>query len=252
MTKPPFLNELKTAYERAIFLQNLIIDAATGGIDLPNEYEALRSYLIKEVDTNDTLPIWIKTNRNLSQFWNFIKHKFPSYKERREFIYSEFQPVLDYLENTDNHPVKGSIETIISVFDASNVKAAWDKCLERKSIDPEGAITMVRTLLESVCKYILDKENVTYSNSIDMSELYKLTAEKLNLAPEQHTEKIFKQILGGCSGVVNGLGSLRNKHGDAHGKGLINVKPKSRHAELAVNLAGSMALFLLATYQELN
>lgn len=247
-----FLDEMSSPYEQAMLLQNLLIDAATGGQNFPNEYLALRDVFVSHPDMKRFVPVWVRTNRNLSQFWNFIKQKFPSYKERREFIWSELQPLLEFLENGEKHPVKESIDTVISVFDASNVKAAWDKCIERKSTDPEGAITMVRTLLESVCKYILDRVNVTYSSSIDMSELYKLTAENLNLAPEQHTEKIFKQILGGCSGVVNGLGNLRNKHGDAHGKGLANVKPKPRHAELAVNLAGSMALFLLATYQELN
>ena len=62
----------------------------------------------------------------------------------------------------------------------------------------------------------------------------------------QHTEKVFRQVLGGCTAVVEGLGSLRNKLGDAHGKGRLPVKPAPRHAELAVNLAGAMATFLVA------
>ncbi|HCG8650235.1 TPA: abortive infection family protein [Vibrio parahaemolyticus] len=69
------------------------------------------------------------------------------------------------------------------------------------------------------------------------------------MAPEQHNESIFKQILGGCSGIVNGLGTLRNKLGDAHGQGKRPVKPQARHAELAVNLAGTMSLFLISTYE---
>ncbi|MEE5131143.1 abortive infection family protein [Pseudomonas alliivorans] len=36
-------------------------------------------------------------------------------------------------------------------------------------------------------------------------------------------------------------------HSDSHGKGKAGVKAAPRHAELAVNLSGSMALFLLAT-----
>jgi len=43
---------------------------------------------------------------------------------------------------------------------------------------------------------------------------------------------------------------LRNSVGDAHGQGVINIKPKPRHAELAVNLAGSMSHFLLSSYEE--
>jgi hypothetical protein len=85
--------------------------------------------------------------------------------------------------------------------------------------------------------------------NIELSELYKMTAKELNLSPDQHNEPIFKQILGGCSGIVNGLGTLRNKYGDAHGSSPITVKPKPRHAELAVNLAGTMALFLISTYE---
>jgi hypothetical protein len=49
--------------------------------------------------------------------------------------------------------------------------------------------------------------------------------------------------------VVEGLGALRNRLSDAHGKGTAGVKPAPRHAELAVNLAGTMATFLVATWE---
>jgi hypothetical protein len=49
---------------------------------------------------------------------------------------------------------------------------------------------------------------------------------------------------------VEGLGAIRNKLSDAHGTGKNSFKPKERHAELAVNLAGTMSMFLIKTYQE--
>jgi hypothetical protein len=123
------------------------------------------------------------------------------------------------------------------------------KGLTRKTSDPEGAITIARTILESVCKHILDERSVKYdANKIELPELYRLTSKELNLSPSQHTEEIFKQILGSCSGIISGLGALRNKLGDAHGKGKAKVKPAARHAELAVNLSGTMALYLIETY----
>lgn len=109
---------------------------------------------------------------------------------------------------------------------------------------------MARTLIESVCKHILDEARVSYSNKDDLPKLYKETAKQLNMAPEQHQEEIFKQILGGCQTVIQGLGTLRNQLSDAHGKGKKAVKPSARHAALAVNLAGSMAAFLVATWEE--
>ena len=85
---------------------------------------------------------------------------------------------------------------------------------------------------------------------IELPDLYRKISTELNLSPDQHTEGIFKQILGGCSGIVNGLGGLRNKLGDAHGKGSKSVRPLSRHAQLAVNVAGSMALLLIQMHTE--
>ena len=94
----------------------------------------------------------------------------------------------------------------------------------------------------------MDDFNVDYGNSPDINHLYRLLNKKLNLSPSQHTEQTFKQILGGCSSIVEGLGALRNKVGDAHGQGQKNFKPSSRHAELAVNLAGTMSVFLFSTW----
>ncbi|MDP6642843.1 MAG: abortive infection family protein [Rhodospirillales bacterium] len=80
--------------------------------------------------------------------------------------------------------------------------------------------------------------------------MYGNTAKLMSLAPSQHTEEVFKAILGGCHTVVQNLGTLRNKLGDAHARGGKPVKPSQRHAALAVNLAGSMAIFLVETWQE--
>ena len=56
-------------------------------------------------------------------------------------------------------------------------------------------------------------------------------------------------ILGGCQTVIDGLGAICNRHGDAEGTKGAGVRPAPRHAELAVNLAGTMATFLLATWE---
>lgn len=245
------LKDLKSDFEKAEYLQNLLIARATGNDADNGHYKIIRQYLFEIPVYERLLPTWLKTNRDLPQFWQFIKEKFPHYKERRVFIWNELKPLLEFLESKQSFPSEKTISDYLSKFDSDGIHYAWSKALERKNQDPDGAITIARTILESVCKHILDRKNITYDTvSIDLSELYKLTAQELNLAPEQHGEKIFKQILGGCSGIVNGLGSLRNKLGDAHGQGVVNIKPKNRHAELAVNLAGTMALFLIQTFEE--
>jgi hypothetical protein len=154
------------------------------------------------------------------------------------------------LEAQDRSPGVAPITAVIEQFDPNNVHAAWQKALDRRLSDPEGAITASRMLLETVCKYILDEARVAYSDDADLPKLWALVAENLNLAPHQHQETVFKAILGNCQSVVNHLGAIRNKIGDAHGQGRRPVKPKARHAELAVNLAGTMAAFLISTWKD--
>lgn len=240
---------LDTQYDRVEYFQSILVARATGGDSDDSHFQLIRHEILNSPIISEMAPRWIKTTSNLSQFWQFIKSKFSTYEERRRFIWDAFRPILEYLESGLSHPAQKSIDEALSNFDSESVRFAWAKALERKLSDPEGAITISRTILESVCKHILDDKSVAYNaNSIELSELYKLTAKELKLSPDQHNEQIFKQILGGCSGIVNGLGTLRNKLGDAHGKGKLPVKPQARHAELAVNLAGSMALFLISTY----
>jgi len=138
---------------------------------------------------------------------------------------------------------------MLNKVDSPHVAAAWQKALDRRLTDPTGAITSARSLIETVCKHILDEEGVKYSDKDELPKIYASTAKSLNLAPSQHSEDVFKKILGGCHSVVEGLGALRNRHGDSHGTGKKGVKPAPRHAELAVNLAGTMATFLLATWE---
>lgn len=195
------------------------------------------------------IPKFIKTCRSLDQFWQFIKYEFPSYAERRNYIWNEFHPLLDILERGGLVPSDEFVSKGVKKINAAHVQAAWLKSLDRRSSDPEGAITSARTLIETVCKHILDDMGIKYDDTVDLPKLYKKTADILNLAPSQHTAEVFKQILGGCTAIIEGLGTLRNRLSDAHGKGKMGIKPAPRHAELAVNLSGALASYLLATWE---
>jgi hypothetical protein len=211
------------------------------------EYKSLRQELIATPRIAKLLPRFVHLCRDLGEFWNFIKPKFKSYAERREYLRNEFDPLLTMLEAEFRTPSDAAITATVQAVTSSYIQEAWQKALERRATDPEGAITAARTLLESVCKHILDAAGATYDGNADLPKLYTLTAKRLNLSPSQHTEQLFKQILGGCQTVVEGVGALRNRHSDAHGKGAAGTKAAPRHAELAVNLSGTMATLLLQT-----
>lgn len=232
-------------FELVQYFQDGVISRATGGSFDEQLYSTIRTKLLCNKSIDNLLPNWIKTNRTVDQFWLFIKGRFDNYADRRKFLCKEFSNALNYLESKSISPLETSI-----VFDETHIHSQWEKALERKSKEPEGAITSARTLIESILKYILDEQGIKYNDSAELPELYKEVAKSLNLAPEQHQEQIFKQILGGAASIVGGLGAIRNKLGDAHGKSKTSVKPSDRHSELAVNMAGSIAMFLFRTFKE--
>lgn len=158
-------------------------------------------------------------------------------------------PIYEVRPASIGTPADAPISAALKSFNPDHIHDRWTSALERRATDPAGAITLARTLLEDVCKWVLNDAEVEFKDGDDLPVLYRRLAKVLKLAPDDHTEQVFKQILGSCQSVVESLGSLRNKLSDAHSLGPKRARPQARHAELAVNLAGAMATFLVATWQ---
>ncbi|MCV2514754.1 abortive phage resistance protein [Bacillus subtilis] len=149
-------------------------------------------------------------------------------------------------ENTKFIP--SEIEEIAGQYNIEQVEIDWQRALNQAKTDPEDAITATRAMVESTLKWILDDTGEEYKDSENLNQIYKKVANLLKLSPDQHGEEMFKQILGSINGVVTGLGALRNAYGDSHGKGKVYYKPSERHAKFAINLSGTLCIYLLETY----
>jgi hypothetical protein len=151
-----------------------------------------------------------------------------SWALRRGAAHELIDPVIEAVIDTTESPTDHLITGATVRLNADSVRDAWDKAIARRDNDPDGAITMARTLLESTLKTVLEDCGVAYKDSDDLPTLYKAVSKQLALAPGAYSEESFKQILGGCNSVVLGLGSLRNKAGDAHGSGRKSYRPAGR------------------------
>ncbi|WP_070999656.1 abortive infection family protein [Methylobacterium sp. C1] len=245
----------ETLIERVAMMEGILVAAATGGSPDGHAYEILRRELLHDDEAKALLPAFVRTSRTLDAFWPYIKDRYGRYAERRAFIRESFTPLMDHLEGRNRSPGDAVVNDALASFDADGVHAVWTKALARRTADPEGAITVARTLLEAVCKHILDGLGIAYAPRDDLPKLYGAVARGLRLAPDQHREEPIHAILGGAMTLVNGLGTLRNRFSDAHAddpptEERPRVRPSPRHASLAVNAAGAIATFLVETYQE--
>jgi hypothetical protein len=138
---------------------------------------------------------------------------------------------------------------ILQETGAERVKREWQKSLNRLENDTEGAITAARTLFESICKLILEDRKIAYDNNDDLPRLYRKVTKVLDLSTDKQTNDIFRRIFGGAQTIVSSLAEMRNVLGDAHGKSQNVVTPEKHQAALAVNLAGTLAVFLVETWR---
>lgn len=142
--------------EQVRMLQGILIATARGGTRNDATYRYLRRELMTDDQIKRLLPGFVRIHQDLDAFWPFIKHEAPSYEEREAIIRKAFTPLLGRLEGLEEVPSDPVTSDGLEAFDVDSVHAVWSKALSRRTEDPEGAITLARTLLETVIKRILD------------------------------------------------------------------------------------------------
>jgi hypothetical protein len=117
--------------------------------------------------------------------------------------------------------------------------------------DYDGAITNSRTLIESVCLFILDESKIEYKYDGNLIKLYRKVYETIDMDPALYNENCFKKILSGIISIVDGLSNLRNVMSDAHGRTIKKYyKPDERHALLAVNISKVISDFIYTSWEK--
>jgi len=146
-------------------------------------------------------------------------------------------------------PANEAISQTLAAFNPTDIHGRWQEALTRHTHDLRGAITLAQTLLEDTCKWIINAAGETFEETDDLSTLYRRLMETLKLAPDDHHELISKQILGNYQSISESMGAIQNKWRDADSLGPKQARPQTRHAELVINLAGTMATFLFAMWK---
>src|SRR6202043_3434521 len=173
-------------------LRDLMVARATSEPHVSKaDYIGARQALLADRAVADLVPRFVRNCHSPDAFWSYIRGVASgsgSWDARRRHIYESFAPLLASLERFDIVPVDDPVGKAVAKFDAASVSDAWTKALERRGRDPAGAITAARTLLESVCKSILDDlghppGEAPYTDRDDLSTLYKRLSKRLRLSP---------------------------------------------------------------------
>jgi len=137
-------------------------------------------------------------------------------------------------------------------IDFDYIKEQINKCDEKINVgDYDGAITNARSLVESICKYILDEKRIEYSEKEKLPSLYKKVSSALNMDPSEYEEKPFKEALSGCISIITGISNIRNILSDAHGRSpKSKYKTSERHSVLAVSMSKAISDYLYSSFKD--
>ncbi len=146
--------------------------------------------------------------------------------------------------------VTKAIEERAVVLDYDSVQRDAERAVEQAETDPEGAITAACSMVESVCRCILQEMGRPLPAKRDISHLVGEVQKRLNLSPVRtDITPDIKRILGGLANVASGIGALRTHAGDAHGRDKGAGRADSRIARLAIHAASTISLFFIETWQ---
>jgi hypothetical protein len=115
----------------------------------------------------------------------------------------------------------------------------------------DNAVTRSIACLESVMRICHEKLGQPLPSKVQISDLWKSTRNILqfdSLDPSGATLHLINTL----SGVVIGLGGLRNTLGDAHGKGLFPPDVSENIAELAINTASTLSTAIIRRLNQIR
>ncbi|HKU67961.1 MAG TPA: abortive infection family protein [Candidatus Baltobacteraceae bacterium] len=142
--------------------------------------------------------------------------------------------------------LSGPTDELLDAVGIAKVKRQWHKAKQRLASDPDGAITMTRSLLETVGKALL-KHNGERYEGLELAPLCRRAVAAV-LPQSVVGRENFSRFAQSAANLVENIRGYRNVAGDAHGSEK-EAEIARHHAEYAVSLAGATANFLLECHE---
>lgn len=207
--------------EKIESFQNLLVDIATSGnrTEEDENFKQIRASLIGNNEIKDHLPDFVKTNRTVAQFWQFIKGKFSNYAERRTFIWNEFAKTLDYVETKQN----GITVNFITGSETVTMKDKLIKILERQ--------------VEAGNNFSIKIESVSNINELDdfLIEYNTWNEENTYILDKAYIPRQLFQMYSGASNYLGNVNVNKNSFRGKRDKVLCCLPKQLGHLQTAIS-----------------
>ncbi len=146
----------------------------------------------------------------------------------------------------DPAPAAAPLADLLCVGGLHQCQRDFERALGNIATDPEQAAGSASSLLESICKAILERAGEPVTDW-KIRPLVQQTAHHLDPAAGSAARPGIESAMRQLADLAQSVGTIRNRSGAAHGRSPDHQPLQPRHARLAVNAAATLGLFLLET-----
>lgn len=224
-------------YDLAKELEEIVIDALTGGEFDEEAFQRLRREFIRDPENWEKLPPIVKDFTSLREIFKYVQPMFKEnkYKNRRKFVEKQFDPFLKFLKKEAGDEVRKKL-----IIDEKYIEKSWKRARKQLKKAPDEALEISYILLEDTARYILDDLEVKYQrDELSPFALMEIIMDRIKLSEDPVIEKNFKQ---GFLFLTQVMEQVKGR-----------IKSGSPHfvmdAEVVVNIIGTSCLYLYKKYQ---
>jgi hypothetical protein len=116
--------------------------------------------------------------------------------------------------------------------------------------DPREAVSAACNILESVCKIVIEDEQLEAPSKQDLQGVWSPVRKFLGFDASTVEDQDLKQIISGLLGIVSGIGAFRTHASSAHGRGRRGYRLEPRHARLAIHAAHTVVAFIVESWEQ--
>lgn len=112
-----------------------------------------------------------------------------------------------------NSATLAHMATVVDEFSHETVQQEVQRLLDHVETDPADVLTSGKSLIESVCRAILEEAGEPPEDKCEFPPLLKQTLKQLELLPDQISDKakgseIIKRVLNNLGSILNSMGSF--------------------------------------------
>jgi len=196
--------------------------------------------------------------------WSGISHNFiPYYKNDGNIDLYETLHWMDGelllkiavdlgVETPDFIPISSEIKNVLK-WDYKRAYESFDKAIKQIEEDPDLAISMANSTLESIIKHILENADITtkYNPKDTLGKLCESLLKEFQMFPNSDLPSEVKTIGSSLISVANHIETLRSTKTRAHGKAKKDyLIDDPLYAYFIINSVSTVGLFLINFYEK--